>query len=372
MDSIKGVFSDFWTCYHDFLLTINLKFACTFVVMLKNDLLLRAAKGLEVERAPVWLMRQAGRVLPEYRATRARAKNFVEFVKSPDLACEVTIQPVDILGVDAAIIFSDILVIPEAMGLPYQMIEAKGPWFENTVKSMADIDKLRVADPNDLKYVIDAIALTKKELNNRVPLIGFAGAPWTIFAYMIEGSGSKTFSKAKQFLYTQPIAAHALLQKITDSTIGYLKAQVSAGADLVQVFDSWAGVLSEKMYYEFSLKYINQISAALAPHVPVTVFAKDAHYAVSEIAKSDCRSIGLDWTMNPASARAQAGDKTLQGNADPCLLYADEKAIITETQAMLKAFGKSRYICNLGHGLYPDIDKEKVKLFVDVVKSFSW
>lgn len=364
--------SDFFIACHDFFLTIQLNFACTFEAMLKNDLLLRAAKGLEVERAPVWLMRQAGRVLPEYRATRARAKNFVEFVKSPDLACEVTIQPVDILGVDAAIIFSDILVIPEAMGLPYQMIEAKGPWFENTIKSMADVEKMRVADLSSLAYVTDAIKLTKKELNNRVPLIGFAGAPWTIFAYMIEGSGSKTFSKAKQFLYTQPQAAHTLLQKITDSTIAYLKAQVAAGADLVQVFDSWAGVLSEKMYYEFSLKYINQISAALSSQVPVTVFAKDAHYAVSEIAKSDCRSIGLDWTMNPSTARAVAGDKTLQGNADPCLLYADEKTIITETQAMLKAFGKDRYICNLGHGLYPDIDKEKVKLFVDVVKGYNW
>ena len=222
--------------------------------MLENDLLLRAARGEEVERAPVWLMRQAGRVLPEYRATRARAKNFVEFVKNPELACEVTLQPVDILGVDAAIIFSDILVIPEAMGLPYQMIEAKGPWFEKTVKSLQDVEQLRVADPSDLSYVTDALRLTKTALANRVPLIGFAGAPWTIFAYMIEGSGSKTFSKAKQFLYTQPEAAHALLEKITQSTIAYLQAQVEAGADLVQLFDSWAGVLSEKMYYEFALR----------------------------------------------------------------------------------------------------------------------
>lgn len=340
--------------------------------MLQNDLLLRAARGEEVERAPVWLMRQAGRVLPEYRATRSRAKNFVEFVKSPDLACEVTVQPVDILGVDAAIIFSDILVIPEAMGLPYQMIEAKGPWFENTVKNKADVDKLRVADANDLSYVLKALELTKKTLNSRVPLIGFAGAPWTIFAYMIEGSGSKTFSKAKQFLYTQPEAAHALLEKITLSTIAYLKAQVTAGADLVQIFDSWAGVLSEKMYYEFALRYISRITDELSPLVPVTVFAKDAHYAVPEISKTNCRSIGLDWTMDPTKARALAGDKTLQGNADPCLLYADEKTIQKETESMLKAFGKQRYICNLGHGLYPDIDKEKVKFFVEVVKNYKW
>lgn len=340
--------------------------------MLKNDLLLRAAKGQEVERAPVWLMRQAGRVLPEYRATRARARNFVEFVKSPELACEVTVQPVDILGVDAAIIFSDILVIPEAMGLPYQMIEAKGPWFEHTVKNQADIDRLKIAEAGDLDYVMKALALTKKELSGRVPLIGFAGAPWTLFAYMIEGSGSKTFSKAKQFLYTEPELAHRLLEKITQSTINYLKGQVAAGADLLQLFDSWAGVLSEAMYYEFSLKYISKICDALSPLVPVTVFAKDAHYAVARIAETSCSSIGLDWTLDPAKARKDAAEKTLQGNADPCLLYAGEKKIISETEHMLRTFGKQRYICNLGHGLYPDLDKEKVKLFVDVVKGFRW
>jgi uroporphyrinogen decarboxylase len=340
--------------------------------MLKNDLLLRAAKGLEVERAPVWLMRQAGRVLPEYRATRSKAKNFIEFVKNPELACEVTLQPVDILNVDAAIIFSDILVIPEAMGLPYQMIESKGPWFEHTVKNKNDIDNLIIADAEKLNYVIKAIQLTKKELDNRVPLIGFAGAPWTIFAYMIEGSGSKTFSKAKQFLYTQPELSHQLLEKITLSTINYLKAQVSAGADIVQLFDSWAGVLSEKMYYEFSLNYISKICDALSPLVPVTVFAKDAHYATQKISETSCHSIGLDWTMNPEKARKFSSNKTLQGNADPCLLYAEESKIIEETQIMLSAFGKNRYICNLGHGLYPDIDKQKVKLFVDVVKEFKW
>lgn len=340
--------------------------------MLKNDLLLRAAKGQEVERAPVWLMRQAGRILPEYRATRSKAKNFIEFVKNPELACEVTIQPVDILGVDAAIIFSDILVIPEAMGLPYQMIEAKGPWFENTIKTIADIDNLRIAEAGDLDYVIKALQLTKKELNDRVPLIGFAGAPWTIFAYMIEGSGSKTFSKAKQFLYTQPELSHQLLEKITQSTINYLKGQVAAGANILQLFDSWAGVLSEQMFYEFSLKYMSKICDALSPLVPITVFAKDAHYAVQKISETSCNSIGLDWTIDPLIARKQAGNKTLQGNADPCLLYADEKKIIEETHIMLKAFGKQRYICNLGHGLYPDIDKAKVKFFVDVVKEYKW
>ncbi len=341
--------------------------------MIQNDIILRAARGEQVERVPVWLMRQAGRVLPEYRATRARAKNFIDFVKNPELACEVTIQPVDILGVDAAIIFSDILVIPEAMGLPYQMIEAKGPWFEKTIQSKQDVDTLKIADGNDLHYVLKALQLTKKELKGRVPLIGFCGAPWTIMAYMVEGSGSKTFSKAKQMLYTHPELAHALLDKITESSINYLKAQVEAGADMLQIFDSWAGVLSEKHYYEFALRYIDKIVKALTPLVPVTVFAKDAHYAIKKIAETKCNTIGLDWTIDPIKARMEAGTNvTLQGNADPCLLYANEKTIISETHEMFNAFGKNRYICNLGHGLYPDLDKEKVKLFVNVVKDFKF
>lgn len=338
--------------------------------MLQNDLVLKAAKGEKTERTPVWLMRQAGRVLPEYRATRSRAKNFIEFVKNPELACEVTIQPVDILGVDAAIIFSDILVIPEAMGLPYQMLEAKGPWFEKTIQSKADIEALHIADAGDLDYVMQALALTKKTLNNRVPLIGFAGAPWTIFAYMIEGSGSKTFSKAKQFLYTQPELSHLLLDKITQSTINYLKGQVKNGADMIQLFDSWAGVLAPEQFYEFSLKYISKICDAIQPLVPVTVFAKDAHYAINRISQINCNTIGLDWTMNPQQARKEAPHKTLQGNADPCLLYADEKTIIKETTAMLNAFGSQKYIANLGHGLYPDLDKEKVKFFVEFIKGY--
>ncbi|MCA0429883.1 MAG: uroporphyrinogen decarboxylase [Bacteroidetes bacterium] len=341
-------------------------------MMLKNDLLLKASLGKDVERAPVWLMRQAGRVLPEYRATRAKAKNFIEFVKTPELAAEVTIQPVDILGVDAAIIFSDILVIPEAMGLPYEMIEAKGPFFPTTIKTKNDIDKLKIAQVEDLDYVIKAIQLTKKELNNRVPLIGFAGAPFTILAYMIEGSGSKTFSKAKQFLYTEPKLAHLLLQKITNSTINYLKGQVANGADIIQLFDSWAGVLSEKMFYEFSLKYMAQIAEEIGAHVPVTIFAKDAHYAIEKISQTKCNNIGLDWTINPLLAKKLSNGKTLQGNADPCLLYADDETIVNETQAMLLAFGKQNYICNLGHGLYPDIEKSKVKLFVDTVKAFTY
>lgn len=335
----------------------------------QNDLILRAAKGELVERVPVWLMRQAGRILPEYRATRSRAKNFIEFVKNPELACEVTVQPVDILGVDAAIIFSDILVIPEAMGLPYQMIEAKGPHFERTIQTQADARALRVAEAGDLDYVMQAIRLTKKALGDRVPLIGFAGAPWTLFAYMVEGSGSKTFSQAKKLLYTHPELAHQVLDKITQSTIHYLKGQIAAGADMIQVFDSWAGVLGPEQYREFSLRYITRICEALHTLVPVTVFAKDAHFALNDMAALPCRTIGLDWTINPQDARRAIGNtKTLQGNADPCLLYANEKTIETEARKMINSFGKQRYIANLGHGLYPDTDKAKVKYFIDCIK----
>jgi uroporphyrinogen decarboxylase len=338
--------------------------------MYQNDLILRAAKGEQVERVPVWLMRQAGRILPEYKAVRAKAKNFIEFVKTPEMAAEVTIQPVDILGVDAAIIFSDILVIPEAMGLPYQMIEAKGPFFEKTIKTQSDIDALHIADGNDLDYVMKAIELTKKGLNNRVPLIGFAGAPWTIMAYMVEGSGSKTFSQAKKLMYQEPALAHQLLEKITQSTINYLKAQIAAGADMIQIFDSWAGVLGNDQYTAFSLQYISKICDAISPLVPVTVFAKDAHFALANMSKLNCNTIGLDWTINPQDARIIVGSgKTLQGNADPCLLYADEKTIELEAKKMVNAFGKHRYIANLGHGLYPDLDKNKVKFFIDCIKS---
>jgi uroporphyrinogen decarboxylase len=339
---------------------------------LKNDLILRAARGEKTERTPVWLMRQAGRVLPEYREVRAKMGGFKELVETPEFACEVTIQPVDILGVDAAIIFSDILVIPEAMGLPYQMVEAKGPWFENTVKSAADIEKLRVAEADDLHYVMEALKLTKKGLAGRVPLIGFAGAPWTIFAYMIEGSGSKTFSKAKRFLYTEPELSHKLLQKITNSTINYLKGQIVAGADMLQLFDSWAGILSPEQYREFSLRYIAQICDAVN-QVPFTVFAKDAHFARKEMGTLNCDTIGLDWTMDIAESRTLIGaNKTLQGNADPCLLYADFATIKREAQKMLKAFGSHRHIANLGHGLYPDLEKDKVKCFVDTIKEFRF
>ena len=295
---------------------------------LQNDLILRAARGEKTERTPVWLMRQAGRILPEYRELRGKLSGFKELVETPELAAEVTIQPIDHLDVDAAIIFSDILVVPEAMGLPYQMIEKQGPWFENTIHTMADVDRMVVPDPEEkLAYTLDAIKITKRELNGRVPIIGFAGAPWTIFSYMIEGSGSKTFSKAKKMLYSDPVLSHALLEKITQTTIAYLKAQVKSGADMLQIFDSWAGILSADQYQEFALKYISQICDAI-PEVPVTVFSKGAYFVMEDIGKLNCQTIGLDWNMDPLEARKLIGsDKTLQGNLDPCALYSSYSEI---------------------------------------------
>ncbi|MEQ8629039.1 uroporphyrinogen decarboxylase [Ekhidna sp.] len=338
--------------------------------MLKNDLILRAARGEKTERTPVWLMRQAGRILPEYRAVRNSLSGFKELVETPELAAEVTIQPVDLLGVDAAIIFSDILVIPEAMGLAYEMVEKKGPHFPDTVKEASDIDGLKVADPADLGYVYEAIKITKKELDGRVPLIGFAGAPWTIFSYMIEGGGSKTFSQARRLLYSEPAMADRLLDMITESTIGYLKQQVQAGADMLQVFDSWAGVLPAKHYSRFSLKYISKICDAIT-EVPITVFAKGAWWALEEMNALNCRTVGLDWNMDPKEARKILPNKTLQGNLDPCALYGSNELIKEETKKMLAAYGDQPHIANLGHGVYPDTDPEKVKYFIHSVKELS-
>ncbi len=341
-------------------------------MQLNNDLFLRAALGQPTERTPVWLMRQAGRILPEYRAVRGRLSGFKELVETPELAAEVTIQPVDLLDVDAAIIFSDILVVPEAMGVTYEMVEKQGPYFPKTVETAADVENVRVADPYEhLNYVLEAIKVTKRELNGRVPLIGFAGAPWTIFAYMVEGSGSKTFSKARKMLYTQPELSHKLLQKITDTTIAYLKAQVVAGADLIQVFDSWAGILPPMQYQEFSYRYIAQICDALT-EVPVTVFAKGAYFSLEQFAKLNCQVIGLDWNMDVQEARKIFGDnKTLQGNLDPCALYGSFESLKQDTKRMLDSFGPGRHIANLGHGVYPDTDPEKVKCFIQTVKEYS-
>jgi len=338
---------------------------------LQNDLILRAAKGERVERVPVWMMRQAGRILPEYRDVREKAGSFIKLATTPELAAEVTIQPVNILGTDAAIIFSDILVVPEAMGLPYEMVETKGPIFPKVIQNKKDIDALRVSNPeNELAYVLKAIDIVKKELNGRVPLLGFAGAPFTIFCYMVEGKGSKTFSIAKKMLYSEPELAHLLLQKITDTTIAYLKAQAKHGADLVQIFDSWAGILSPEQYRKFSLPYITQICDAIN-EVPVTVFAKGAFFARKEMSNLKCEVIGLDWNMDISESRRMIPHKTLQGNLDPCVLYGSFKDIEKHTKKMIKNFGGQKYIANLGHGVYPDTDPDKVKCFIDTVKKYT-
>jgi uroporphyrinogen decarboxylase len=315
-------------------------------------------------------MRQAGRILPEYRKVRETAGDFKTLVTTPELAAQVTIQPVDILGVDAAIIFSDILVIPEAMGLPYEMEERKGPFFPKVVTNESDVQSLRIAQAGDLQYVLDAIKITKRALNERVPLIGFAGAPWTIFSYMIEGGGSKTFSKAKKMLYTNPQLSHVLLEKITQSTIIYLKAQIAAGADVVQLFDSWAGILSPEQYREFSLKYIRQICEAIT-EAPKIVFAKGAFFAREEMNTLPCEVIGLDWNMGIEESKELLPNKVLQGNLDPCALYGSLEEVRKEAHKMLNQFGAHPHIANLGHGLYPDIEVDKVKCFIDTVKEYS-
>lgn len=340
---------------------------------LQNDLILRAARGESIERYPVWLMRQAGRILPEYRAVRSKLSGFKELVETPALAAEVTIQPVDLLQVDAAIIFSDILVVPEAMGLEYQMLEQKGPWFEKTIRSREQLNFIdQEIDVEDrLSYVLEAIKITNKELNGRVPLIGFAGAPWTIFCYMVEGRGSKTFSESRKLLYTDPSLAHELLSRITDVTIQYLKAQVNAGAHMLQLFDSWAGILGTEQYAEFGLKYIDKIATALN-EVPLTIFSKGAITSVSAIAKLNCTTVGLDWNMDIPSIRKEIGEtRTLQGNLDPCALYSSHADVERLTKNMLNTFTSKRHIVNLGHGVYPDIDPEKVKTFIKTVKDYE-
>ena len=340
--------------------------------MYENDLFLRAARGEMTERPPVWLMRQAGRILPQYRALRAQLSGFKELVSTPDLAAEVTIQPVDELGVDAAIIFSDILVIPEALGLDYTMVEKVGPRFPKTITSLGDVEALRPAEeaPSHLGYVFDALDATKRRLNNRVPLIGFAGAPWTIFAYMVEGGGSKTFSKARRMLYRNPELSHRLLEKIARATAAYLRAKVRHGADLIQIFDSWAGVLPPNHYREFSLRYIDLICQELTG-TPVTVFAKDARHAIRAIGALPCEVIQLDWIADIEAARKAVGDKVLQGNLDPTQLYADPQEVAAATQRMLHRFGR-RHIANLGHGVYPDTPLDGVKAFVDTVKAYRY
>jgi uroporphyrinogen decarboxylase len=341
---------------------------------LKNDLFLKACRREPVERTPIWIMRQAGRYLPEYRAIREKA-DFLTMCKTPELAAEVTIQPVEIIGVDAAIIFSDILVIPEAMGMVLEMHEGKGPIFHNPVRDEEDARKLKVIEPEkDLKYVLDAVELTKKNINGRVPLIGFSGSPWTLLTYMVEGKGTKSFAHVKKLIYNNPKLAHQLLEKISDAAAEYLSAKIEAGADAVQIFDTWGGVLSQHDFKEFSLQYMEKIIAKIKrTNEPVIVFAKGVHSHLDELASCGADVLGLDWTMDIGEVRKTVGDKVaLQGNLDPTVLYAEKDKIKNETKRVLESFGNGTgHIFNLGHGILPNIDPENAKALVQFVKEES-
>lgn len=340
--------------------------------MLKNNLFLRALNGEEVERPPVWMMRQAGRYLPEFRALRDKYDFFTR-CRTPELASEITIQPVDIVDVDAAILFSDILVVPQAMNIEVEMKESVGPWLPNPIRTQHDIDNVIVPDVNQaLNYVFEAVKMTKERLNDRVPLIGFAGSPWTIFCYAVEGKGSKSFDTAKSFAFSQPALAHQLLQKITETTITYLREKVKAGVDAVQIFDSWGGMLSPSDYQTFSWKYINQIVEALSPVTKVIVFAKGCWFALPEMANSKAAGLGVDWTCSPEMARKLTGGKvTLQGNFDPARLLSPTSEIKKMVTQMIDSFGKDRYIANLGHGILPNVPVENAIAFVQAVKDYK-
>ena len=340
--------------------------------MIQNDLFLRALKGETVERPPVWMMRQAGRYLPEFRALRDKYDFFTR-CKTPELAAEITVQPIRIVKPDAAILFSDILVVPQAMGIDVELKDNLGPIIPNPIRSAADVAKVYNPDIQEsLGYVMDAIKLTKEMLNNEVPLIGFAGSPWTIFCYAVEGKGSKSFDTAKGFCFSQPEAAHALLQKITDTTIAYLIEKVKTGVNAVQIFDSWGGMLSPVDYQEFSWRYINQIVEALAPHTEVIVFGKGCWFALNEMSKSKASAIGVDWTCSPQNARyLTGGNITLQGNFDPSRLLSPIPTIKKLVHEMINAFGKDKYIVNLGHGILPNIPVDHAKAFVEAVKEYQ-
>ncbi len=340
--------------------------------MIKNDLFLKALKGETVERPPVWMMRQAGRYLPEFMELRKKYDFFTR-CQTPELASEITVQPIRRYGMDAAILFSDILVIPQAMDIEVQMKPNFGPYLPNPIRSQADLDNVIVPDIQDtLGYVMDAITMTKEKLNDEVPLIGFAGSPWTLLCYCVEGQGSKSFDKARGFCFTQPKAAHELLQKITDTTIAYLKAKVKAGVNAVQVFDSWGGMLSPQDYQEFSWKYIQQIVDALKDEAPVIVFGKGCWFALKDMANSGASAVGVDWTCSAQNARyLTGGNITLQGNFDPARLLSPPSTIKEMVTQMIRDFGKDKYIVNLGHGILPNIPVENAKAFIDAVKEYK-
>ena len=340
--------------------------------MIKNDLFLRALRGETVERPPVWMMRQAGRFLPEFMAIREKYDFFTR-CRTPELASEITVQPIRRFGMDAAILFSDILVIPQAMNIEVQMKPNFGPYLPNPVRTQQDVDNVIVPDVTvELDYVYQAIKATKELLNDEVPLIGFAGSPWTVFCYCVQGQGSKSFDKAKELCFTNPIAAHQLLQKITDTTIAYLKEKVKAGVDAVQIFDSWGGMLSPVDYQEFSWKYINQIIEALKDDAPVISFAKGCWYALEQMSNSNASALGVDWTVTPEFARRATQNKiTLQGNFDPSRLLSSPATIKEMVKKMIDDFGKDQYIVNLGHGILPNIPLDNAKAFIDAVKEYK-
>jgi uroporphyrinogen decarboxylase len=339
---------------------------------IKNDLFLKALKGETVSRPPVWMMRQAGRFLPEFRAIREKYDFFTR-CRTPELASEITVQPYRRFGMDAAILFSDILVIPQAMNIEVEMKAGVGPWLPKPIRTQKDVDEVIVPDVKvELGYVMEAIKATKELLNNEVPLIGFAGSPWTILCYCVQGQGSKTFDKAKEFCFTQPIAAHTLLQKITDTTIAYLKEKVKAGVNAVQIFDSWGGMLSPVDYQEFSWKYINQIIEALKDEAPVIAFGKGCWFALEEMSNSNAAALGVDWTITPKMARKLTNNSiTLQGNFDPARLLSPPSEIKKMVKIMIDDFGKDKYIVNLGHGILPNIPLENAKAFIDAVKEYN-
>ena len=346
---------------------------------LKNDLLLRALLREPTPRRPIWLMRQAGRYLPEYRATRARAGNFLAMCTNPQIACEVTLQPVDRYPLDAAILFSDILTIPHAMNLGLEFEAGEGPKFARPVRTPADIDKLGVPDPgSDLKYVIDAVALVRRELAGRMPLIGFAGSPWTVSTYMVEGGGSKAFGHIKRMMYEAPRDLHRLLELLTKATILYLNAQIAAGAQAVMLFDTWGGILTPVQYEDFSLRYMAEVVAALTRHaqgrrVPSIVFTKGGGAWLAKIAAIGCDAVGVDWTTDLKAARhSVAGRVALQGNLDPSALFAPPETLRAEALRVLDSYGAGPgHVFNLGHGITPDVDPQRVAVLVETVRGYT-
>jgi uroporphyrinogen decarboxylase len=346
---------------------------------LKNDRFLRALLRQPVDVTPVWMMRQAGRYLPEYRATRERAGSFMQLCTTPELACEVTLQPLQRFPLDAAILFSDILTVPDAMGLGLSFNEGEGPRFERPLRSAADIQALPIPDPEtELRYVMDAVRLIRRELNGRVPLIGFSGSPWTLVTYMVEGGTSREFALIKTMLYDQPALLHVLLDKLARTVALYLNAQIAAGAQAVMIFDTWGGALSHAAYHEFSLRYLTQIVALLnrehdGRRVPVVLFTKGGGQWLEAIAASGCDAIGLDWTMDIGTARTRVGDRVaLQGNLDPMVLFASPERIRAEVAAVLASYGAgSGHVFNLGHGITPGVDPAHAGAMVQAVHELS-